>query len=174
MTVPKVAIRLGTEGKEDAKRDFREYGDAGDAAATRVARSFERASQDLESAQRRQAAAAQKLAAIMPQTAMQMRINDAVGTGSSMQEGSARVSAGAFRELIAQQERYEQVAARIRAELDPLYAATQRYNMALQEAKAAHAAGALSADLLAQKELQLKEALDLVSSAHQGGTVSAG
>lgn len=61
MAAPKVAIRLGTEGKEDAKRDFREYGDAGDAAANRVARAYDRASQDVESATRRQFAAMEKL-----------------------------------------------------------------------------------------------------------------
>ncbi|MCC4254122.1 hypothetical protein LL251_17055 [Sphingobium naphthae] len=174
MTQVKVAIRLGTEGKEAVVNDFKRVGEAGDAAATRAARAFDRASQDIESAMRRQAAAADKIAAISPQTGMQARINMAVGTGASLDEGSARASALAFRELIAEQERYEAVAARIRAQLDPLWAAQQRYTVAVNEARQAHAAGALSADLLAQEELRLKAALDIVEQAHRGGNVSAG
>jgi hypothetical protein len=100
-----VSIRLGTTGEAQVKRVFTEIGDAGDAAAKRYARSFDRASADVEAATRRQAAAAAKLAAIMPQTAMQMRINDANGTGFGQWEGSARRSAAAFSELFAQQER---------------------------------------------------------------------
>ena len=77
MAQPRVAIRLGTEGKDQVVRDFKSVGDAGDAAANRAARSFDRASQDIESAVRRQAAAADKLAALAPQSAMQARIMSA-------------------------------------------------------------------------------------------------
>ncbi|MFC3442791.1 hypothetical protein ACFOKF_16580 [Sphingobium rhizovicinum] len=189
MAQPKVAIRLGTEGKDDVVRDFKAVGDAGDAAANRLSRGFDKAASDFEASERRLSAASQKIAAIMPKTAIQMQIESnsgstalggrmerQLGSGSysSMQEGSARISAAAIRELLDEQERQIQIAARIRAELDPLWAAQQRYNAALLEAREAHAAGALSADLLRQKELALKEALDVVTLAHRGGNVSAG
>lgn len=175
MTAPKVAVRLGTEGKEDAKRDFREYGDAGDAAAARVARGFDKASQDVESALRRQAAAAQKIAAIMPQTAAQMQINDSVGTGSTLNEGSARVSAAAFRELFAEQERLTAGAAALRAQLDPAWAAQQRFNNEIAQARTLVAAGAITLDEYCAKLRVEEAALEAVSNAqaHNSGTSGA-
>lgn len=174
MAAPKVAVRLGTEGKEDAKRDFREYGDAGDAAAARVARGFERASQDVESAVRRQAAAAQKIAAIMPQTATQMRITDTVGTGSSLNEGSARISAAAFRELYAEQERLTAGAAALRAQLDPTWAAQQHFNNEIAQARTLISAGSITLDEYCNKLRIEKAALDQVSQGHNQATGSAG
>lgn len=169
MTQPKVAVRLGTEGKAEAQRDFREYADAGDAAANRVARAFDRASQDMESAQRRQAAAADKLAAIMPQTATQMRISETVGTGSSMQEGSARVSAAAFREAMAAQEEYERGAQRLRATLDPTFAAQQRFNSEMAQARTLIANGAISLDEYCAKLRMEQTALNQTGVAHEDG-----
>lgn len=174
MTKPSVAIRLGTEGAETVRRDFRSIGEEGDAAANRAARAFDRASDDIESAIRRQAAAADKLAAIMPQSAVQMRVNDAVGTGSSMQEGSARVSAAAFRELIAEQDRYEAGAARLRAELNPLWAAQQRFNSEMAEARTLVSAGTLTLDEYCGKLRMEQAALDGVRNAHGGATAASG
>lgn len=156
----KVGIRLGTEGKNEVKRDFQEVGAAGDAAANRATRAFERASQDIESAQRRQVAAAAKIAAITPQTATQARINMAVGTGASVDEGSARASAAAFRELIAEQEAMERKALSIRAALDPLWVAQQRVNGQMAEAARLHREGHLSADLYAQAQDRLQAELN--------------
>ncbi|AOF96628.1 peptidoglycan DD-metalloendopeptidase family protein [Sphingobium sp. RAC03] len=160
MAQAKVGIRLGTEGKNEVKRDFQEVGAAGDAAANRATRAFERASQDIESAQRRQVAAAAKIAAIAPQTATQARINMAVGTGAIVDEGSARASAAAFRELIAEQEAMERKALSIRAALDPLWAAQQRVNGQMAEAARLHREGHLSADLYAQAQDRLQAELN--------------
>jgi len=102
-----VAIRLGTEGKAQIKADLDEIAGSGDATAKRWARSFYRAGEDVEAAMRRQANAAAKLAAIMPQTAIQMRINDTNSTGFGQFEGSARQSASVFRDAIAAQEALE-------------------------------------------------------------------
>ncbi|KEZ20092.1 hypothetical protein CP98_01297 [Sphingobium yanoikuyae] len=165
MSVPKVAIRLGTEGKNEVTRDFREVGEAGDAAAARASKAFDKAAGDFESAERRMAAAAQKIAAIMPQTAMQMQVNDSVGTGSTLNEGSARFSAAAFRELYAEQERLTAGAAALRAQLDPTWAAQQRFNTAMGEARTLIAAGSITLDEYCAK-LRIEEAaLAEVSSA---------
>lgn len=173
MAQPKVAIRLGTEGKSEVQRDFADIGNAGDAAANRAARSFDKASQDIESAVRRQAAAADKLRALTGSAFLsqptQATIDARMGGGPSAMDMGATFTA-----LIAQQEQYEQRAIAIRAALDPLWAAQQRYNVELNEARTLHAAGALSAELLAQKELQLKAALDAVSVSHTSGSASAG
>lgn len=174
MAQPKVAIRLGTEGKQDIVRAFKEVGDAGDAAAQRATRAFDRAAADMESAQRRQVAAAQKLAAIMPQTAMQARINMAVGTGSSLDEGSARLSAAAFRELIAEQERYQASAARIRATLDPAWAAQQRFNSEMAEARVLVSAGVLSLDEYCAKLQQEQRLLNETAQAQGRANASSG
>jgi hypothetical protein len=174
MAAPKVAIRLGTEGKNDVTRDFREVGEAGDAAATRASKSFDKAASDFESAERRMAAAAQKIAAIMPQTAVQMRINDSVGTGSTLNEGSARVSAAAFRELYAEQERLTAGAAALRAQLDPAWAAQQRFNTEMSQAHTLVAAGVISLDEYCDKLRIERSALDEVSRAHGQATSTAG
>lgn len=174
MTAPKVAIRLGTEGKEDVKRDAREVGDAWEASANRAVRAYDKAATDLESAERRRAAAAQKIAAIMPQTAMQMRINDAVGTGSSLQEGSARASAAAFRELFAEQERLTAGAAALRAQLDPTWAAQQRFNNEMVEARALVAAGAITLDEYCAKLRMEEAALESASASQSRHVVTSG
>ncbi|MEZ7273907.1 hypothetical protein NYF14_10600 [Sphingobium sp. 10 DY56-G10] len=174
MAQPRVAIRLGTEGKDQVVRDFKAVGDAGDAAANRAARAFDRASQDIESAVRRQAAAADKLAALAPQSAMQARINMSVGTGASLDEGSARASAAAFRELIAEQERMEQKALALRASLDPLWAAQQRFNMEMAEARTLISAGAISLDEYVAKLRMEQAALDAVQNVQVRATATSG
>lgn len=174
MTAPKVAIRLGTEGKEDVKRDAREVGDAWEASASRAVRAYDKAATDFESAERRRAAAAQKIAAIMPQTAVQMRINDAVGTGSSLQEGSARASAAAFRELFAEQERLTAGAAALRAQIDPTWAAQQRFNNEMAQARTLIAAGSITLDEYCAKLRIEQGLLNEVSGGHVSGGVSAG
>jgi murein DD-endopeptidase MepM/ murein hydrolase activator NlpD len=166
MAQQKVAIRLGTEGKGDVVRDFADIGAAGDAAATRAARSFGKASEDIESAVRRQAAAADKLAAIMPQTPMQARVNMAVGTGASLDQGSARVSAQNFRELIAEQERYAAGAAALRAQIDPVWAAQQRFNGEMAEARALISNNAITLDDYSKKLWIEQQALNGVTQAH--------
>ncbi|WP_300115211.1 hypothetical protein [Sphingobium sp.] len=174
MAQPRVAIRLGTEGKDQVVRDFKSVGDAGDAAANRAARSFSRASEDIESAIRRQAAAADKLAALAPQSATQARINMSVGTGASLDQGSARASAAAFRELIAEQERMEQKALALRASLDPLWAAQQRFNKEMAEARTLISAGAISLDEYVAKLRMEQAALDAVQTVQTRATATSG
>jgi hypothetical protein len=145
---PQVAIRLGTDGKAQVKQDFQEIGDAGDATATRLQRRFEQQSQATQAAMAQQAATAAKLAAIQPQTAMQMQVSQAVGTGFGADfEGSARRSALAMKDLLAQEDALTQRAETLRRAVDPLYAAQQRYDTEIREANTLLAAGRIGQDV---------------------------
>lgn len=166
MAKPNIAIRLGAEGGADVRREIDSIGSANEAAANRAKSAWDRASTDIEAAQRRQSAAAAKIAAIAPQTATQMRINDTVGSNSTLNEGSARVSAAAFREAIAAQEEYEQGAQRLRAALDPVYAAQQRFNSEMAETRILIANGAITLDEYSKKLWQEQQALNAASAGH--------
>ncbi|MBB4154180.1 hypothetical protein GGQ80_002090 [Sphingomonas jinjuensis] len=167
-----VSIRLGTTGKADVTRSFDDIAASGDASARRLAASYERAGEEVEAAMRRQANAAAKIAAITPQTSVQMRINDANGTGFGQYEGTARQSAAAFRELFAEQERLESRTRALVAAIDPAFAAQQRFNREIGEARSLVSAGAISLDQYCAK-LKVEQAeLDRVTGA-QGRAASA-
>ncbi|WP_336974169.1 hypothetical protein [Sphingobium aromaticiconvertens] len=166
MPKPSIAIRLGTEGGAETRREIEGIGTANEAAANRAMSAWDRASSELESAQRRQAAAAAKIAAIMPASATQMRIGDATGTGYGQHEGSARISAAAFREAFEAQERYEQGARRLRAAIDPVWAAQDRFNSEMAEARTLMASGSISLDEYSKKLWQEQQALNAVAAEH--------
>lgn len=173
MAQAKVAVRLGTEGKEDAKRDFREYGDAGDAAANRVARAYDRASQDVESATRRQFAALEKL------KAMTSFSYTSQGTQSVIDQrfggsDAARDMGATFTALLAQEQALEQKAMALRAALDPVWAAQQRFNSEMAQARTLIAAGTITLDEYCDKLRLEKAALDQVSQSHVTTTGTAG
>ena len=169
-----VAIRLGTEGKAQIKADLDDIAGSGDATAKRWARSFDRAGEDVEAAMRRQANAAAKLAAIMPQTAIQMRINDTNSTGFGQFEGSARQSASVFRDAIAAQEALEAKARALRAAIDPAWAAQERFNKEVGQARTLVSAGAISLDDYCAKLRVEKQALDAVVDAKGKANISTG
>lgn len=159
-----VAIRLGTEGKAQVKADFDEIATSGDASAKRWKRSYEQASEDVQAAMQRQANAAAKIAAIMPQTSVQMRIADTNGTGFGQWEGSARQSAAAFRELYAEQERLEARTRALIASIDPAAAAQNRFNAEMAEARSLISQGAISLDDYVAKLRLEQAALDAVGA----------
>lgn len=150
-----VSIRLGTEGKAQIKADMEEIAGSGDATAKRWARAFDRAGEDVEAAMRRQASAAEKLAAILPQTAVQMRVNDANGTGFGQWEGSARQSASAFRELLDIEDKLDARAQALIATLNPAAAAQDRYNAEVREA----------AELMDKQRISLDQFLEVEARA---------
>lgn len=162
MAQPKVAIRLGTEGKDQIVRDFRDVGDAGDAAANRAARAFEKAANDIESAERRKAAAAAKLVAFSP-----------AGASLSPERG-AYPSTADFRANQQQQALYRQQAEALRAAIDPAWAAQQRFNAEMGQARTLIAAGAITLDEYCAKLRIEKGALDAVTVAHGRTGASAG
>lgn len=159
MTTRSIAIRLGGEGAPEVKRMFDGIAESGDASAKRLARSYERAGQDVEAAIQRQAATAAKIAAIMPQTATQMRVDANAGTGFGQWEGSAKQSAAAFRELLAAEEALERQAAQLVASLNPAMAAQQRFNAEVGQAKILLDAGKISAELYGQAQAQAQARL---------------
>lgn len=159
-----VAIRFGTEGKAQVKADLDDIGNSGDANAKRWARSFDRAGQEVEAAMRRQAAAAAKIAAIAPQSTMQMRIGDANSTGFGQYEGSARASAAAFRDLIAEEDRLEARTRALMAIIDPASVAQQRYNAAVAEAKDLLERGRISTEQYGAAQARAREQLDLATN----------
>ena len=171
-----VAVRLGTEGKAQVKADFVEIGDTGDAQAKRWSRSFESASKDVEAALQRQANAAAKLSLVTSQTALQAQVNAAAGSSTSFGgayaaaggrsqsfEGTARESAAVFRELFAAEEQAAVRANALRAAIDPVVGAQQRFNKEIGEARALVSSGNISLDEYVAKLRMEQAALDAVS-----------
>ncbi|RSV18093.1 hypothetical protein CA235_01490 [Sphingomonas sp. ABOLF] len=158
-----VSIRMGTTGKADVTRDFTEMGDSGVASANRWSKAYQRAGEDVEAALQRQANAAAKIAAIVPQSSVQMRIEDANGTGFGQWEGSARQSAAAFKELIAAEEQLDARTRALVSAIDPAFAAQQRYNAEMREATELHNAGRITLDQFIAAEQQAAAVLDRVA-----------
>jgi hypothetical protein len=158
-----VSIRMGTTGKADVTRTFDEIAASGDASAKRWSKAYERAGEDVEAAIQRQANAAAKIAAIAPQSPVQMRIADANGTGFGQWEGSARQSAAAFKDLIAAEEQLDARTRALVSAIDPAFAAQQRYNAEMRDAVGLYDAGRISLDQFLAAERQAAAVLDKVA-----------
>ncbi|KQN33620.1 phage tail length tape measure family protein [Sphingomonas sp. Leaf38] len=193
------SIRLGTVGKAQVKADlaeigsagtasFKAIGDASDVQAKRWSKSYENAGRDVEAALERQRLAAAKISAIMPQTALQMQVNAAAGSNTrfgggyaasagdrqTSSEGSARQSAMAFAALAAEE---ENLAARTRAlvtAIDPAFAAQERFNREIGEARTLVSAGTLSLDQYVAKLRIEQAALEKVTVSQGMARNSAG
>lgn len=180
-----VAIRIGTTGKNEVKNDFaeikaagsgamqsiadgaRKTGEAGEQQAQRLAASYERATEDMLAADRRRAAAAQKLAAVTPQSSVQQVIAVSTGTGFNDNTKSARESAIVMSQLITEQERYTQRVDQFRAAMDPAFASQQRFDREMAEARSLISAGGISLDQYCQK-LRVETALLEETTTAQG------
>jgi hypothetical protein len=183
-----VSIRMGTTGKADVTRTFDEMAASGEASANRWSKAYDRAGQDVEAALQRQANAAAKIAAIVPQTAIQMQANAAAGSNTrfgggyaagagernGLGEGSARASAAVFKELIAAEEQLEARTRALVASIDPVWAAQQRFNAEMENARDLISNGKISLDQYVTKLGQERAALDSATAAQQRGAVSAG
>jgi hypothetical protein len=183
-----VSIRMGTTGKADVTRTFDEMAASGEASANRWSKAYDRAGQDVEAALQRQANAAAKIAAIVPQTAIQMQANAAAGSNTrfgggyaagagernGLGEGSARASAAAFKDLIAAEEQLEARTRALVASIDPVWAAQQRFNAEMENARDLISNGKISLDQYVAKLGQERAALDSATAAQQRGAVSAG
>jgi murein DD-endopeptidase MepM/ murein hydrolase activator NlpD len=167
-----VAIRLGTEGKATVKADLREIASDGDAVASRWARAFEKSGQDVEAAMRRQALLAEKLAQIVPATPMQRQVQAAAST--SYTGGSAQESARFFAEQARAQAELEARTRALVSAIDPAWAAQQRFNREMAEARALVSAGAISLDQYCDKLRLERAALDDATRAGRGHSASQG
>jgi hypothetical protein len=158
----KVAIRFGTEGKAQIVADLGEIGTSGDAAFNRVAKSAARAGQEAEAAVARANRQAEKLAALMPGLnpgKLDMYAGITEGTRKSA-ESSAAIFGAAFEQM-------ERRADALRAAIDPVFAAQQRFNREIGEARGLVNAGALSLDDYVAKLRHEQAALDAVADQHQ-------
>lgn len=174
MAEKSVSIRLGTAGKAQVASDFREIGDVGEAQVQRWSKAYDRAGADAEAAAERQARAAAKLAAIVPQTAVQMRINDANSTGYGQYEGSARASAQAFAEIARAEAELTARSRALVAAIDPAFAAQQRFDGEMREARALIAAGGITLDQYCTKLRVETALLEQNAGAHGRANVSVG
>ena len=156
MTAAKsVSIRLGVDGKADVQRDFADTKSAGVQAFDAIADAADKASARAQAATDRQLDSYRRTAAQMAelgrQNAAQQTFNDALGVNYNASFGastgpskSAKDSAALFE---AQAVAADQLAARVaalKAQIDPAWAAQQRYNGALEEAKGLLEAGAIT------------------------------
>lgn len=162
------AIRLGITGDPEVKRKLEDIGQTGDAAAQRMARSFVKAEADVEAAIARRERQMAKLNAIMPQTAMQMQVDQRAGTGFGEYEGSARRSSAVFAQMLAEQDQLEQRARALRAAIDPAWAAQERFNTEIGKARELISRGAISLDDYVAKLRMEQQALDAAAAKHNG------
>src|SRR5690349_5973160 len=156
-TRPSVAIRLGTTGKAEVKQDFAEIAQAGGEQAARLRAKWESETAQIGRLTERAAQTAQRLAAVSTQTPTQARVNQSVGTGFGDPRGTAQASAAAFLEADRAAADYQRRAIALMASIDPLFAAQQRFNAEIAEAKTLLAAGALGLDGYAMAERRAKE-----------------
>jgi hypothetical protein len=166
MAKAQVAVRLGSEGKAELQRDFADVGAAGEASASRATRAYEKAAQDIEAAQRRQTAAANKLVALMPA--------DQRSKAGFMSDAASMPSTQMFRDFQAQQALYRQQAEALRSSLDPARAAQQRYNAEMSIAKTLIASGTITLDEFCGKLRQERQLLDQSTQERLKNTASYG
>lgn len=160
MAERKVAIRLGTEGKAQIIVDMDEIAASGDKVSERWVRAYKRAGDEIDRQVERQQQAAARLSLAVPglnpaKLDSYAGINDNVGK-------SAAQSASVFE---AAYQRMDEAAARLVAQIDPLYAAQMRYNTTIGEARQLLDAGSLSAERYADVQRSAKAALDQATAA---------
>lgn len=169
MTDRRVAIRFGTEGKAQVVGDLNDIGTTGDAAYNRVARAAIKAGQDATQAIEAADRSARKLATLMPglnPTKLDMYAGVQEATRKSAEQ-SAAVFSAAYSQM-------EKRAEALRLAIDPVYAAQQRFDREMAEARTLISAGALSLDDYVAKLRFEKSALDSVSQAHGRVGTSSG
>lgn len=170
MSKPSVAFRLGTEGKQDVKRDFAEVRRDGETAFQGIATAAEQAGNASSTAAERQAQAWQRQAnaakVAMAASANQNAFNSVLGVSNSG-VGSARASAEVFEAAARAEEQLEQRARALKAAIDPAWAAQDRFNGEMREAKTLLDAGKISTDQYMTATMRAKAALDSSSASLQ-------
>jgi hypothetical protein len=182
MAIKSVGFRLHTDGKTEVKNDFAEIREAGQSSfdavakaandtADVVATAAERAAERQIRSLNRQAAAAKVAAAGFATNAA---FDATLGTAGSQRPavvnldrstGAARASAAAFEAQFHAEEQAAAAALKLRAAIDPLWAAEQRLEQGLREVATAEKAGILSTDLLAAAQARVRKEFDDTTSA---------
>lgn len=174
MSVKQVAIRLKPEGGTETVRMFREAEQAGVKTQDSTAAASDRASAALDRQTERWRRMAQANREAYQAAREQSSWATAfIGGGVNLSPASdARLSADVFREHFRAMDDQAAAAGRLKAAIDPLAAAQDRYNAELMEARSLHAAGAISARELAAAEGLLKNRLESTTAmlaARNGG-----
>ncbi|MET0373922.1 MAG: hypothetical protein ABW128_06650, partial [Rhizorhabdus sp.] len=198
MVTRSVGFQLRTDGKAEVKNDFAEVRKAGTDAMAGIAQAandtadatataIERAEQRQLAAWKRQAAAA-KLAA--GGIAANGAIDATLARSGSQQfatvnldrtAGAARASAAAFEEMFRAEAQAAAATAQLETRtrafltaLDPAYAAQDRFNNEIGEARTLIAAGTITLDQYCAKLREERAALDAVTGGHGRVVVSTG
>ncbi len=140
MTQRQMSIRLGIDGKADIQRDMDAIAASGDAAFARLGKSIDQATAAIERQKAKQDQLAQSIANSASQAANQQKFNEVLGIGgpgASANGAPSSAAASVFSQM-------EQRAAALRAQIDPLATAQGKMNMAISDANALLAAGAIS------------------------------
>ncbi len=191
MTIKSVGFQLKTDGKAQVKNDFAELRTAGTSAFVGVADAAEaasvragRANDDFTARQIegfRKAATAAKLAAAaandrsMVDAALAVRGNGSQFATVNLDRstGAAKAAADVFRPLI---EAEEQMEARTRAlitAIDPAWAAQQRYNSSMREARELLDLGRISAEQYGLAQTRAQAQLDVGTGATKRAEIAA-
>ncbi len=198
MATRTVGFQLRTDGKAEVKNDFAEVRKAGSDAMAGIAKAAndtaeataaatERAEQRQLAAWKRQAAAA-KLAA--GGVAAGGAIDGALARTGSQQfatvnldrtTGAARASAAAFEEMFRAEAQAAAATAQLESRtrafltaLDPAYAAQDRFNNEIGEARTLVSAGTITLDQYCAKLREERAALDAATGGHGRAVVSTG
>lgn len=166
--VKTIAYRLQPDGGVEVASAFKAVETAGVQAGNAVAQASDKATVagERQMAQWRRTAEAQRAA----QQAQVSQETFARALGINPTGNSARDSAAVFQESIERTEREAQAVARLRAELDPLRAATDRYTMEVAELTAWHQKGLISTTELSTAQARLKANYDANTLAIQRNT----
>lgn len=166
--VKTIAYRLQPDGGVEVASAFKAVETAGVQAGNAVAQASDKATVagERQMAQWRRTAEAQRAA----QQAQVSQETFARALGINPTGNSARDSAAVFQESIERTEREAQAVARLRAELDPLRAATDRYTMEVAELTAWHQKGLISTTELSTAQARLKANYDANTIAIQRNT----
>jgi hypothetical protein len=167
MMVTSTAIRLGTTGGNEVKSELRDIGATGTKAyddvalaaergARRAQKAYDQALKDGEEVRQRIARTSSTLETFLPKTNVQAAVQAGASSGFDQYGSSARASAAAIKELVAEQAAFERRAKLIREMLDPAAAAQARYTQEVRSTKDVLRAGAISVeDYIARiKQLQ--------------------
>lgn len=160
-----VAIRFGSEGKTQVVNDLREIGETGDRAFTRAENKARRLGEEAEAAAARAETAFRKVDLLRP--GLNPTKLDAF---AGVQEGARKSAEASFAVFDAAYRQMERRAEALRMAIDPIYAAQQRVNGQMAEARTLVAAGVLSLDDYAKAAWRSHEALDEM----RGGQVRVG
>lgn len=166
--VKTIAYRLQPDGGVEVASAFKAVETAGVQAGMAVAEASDKAS----AAADRQVGKWKRLAEAS-RAAQQAQVSQetfARALGINPTGNSARDSAAVFQESLERTEREAQAIARLRAELDPLRAATDRYTVEVAELTAWHQKGLITSTELATAQARLKANYDANTMAIQRNT----